>query len=151
MQIRGGIDLVSGLAFIGIGLFVAVQAALGYGLGTPMRMGPGFFPACVGLALAGVGMVVVIRALLVGGPPLPTFAWWPILLVMAATLVFGFLVSVVGLVLATIACVVIGAAAGPEFRLREALVLGIVLAVLSVLIFVTGLHQLFPIWPRWLA
>ncbi len=47
--------------------------------------------------------------------------------------------------------VVVSAFAGHEFKLKEVLVLAFALIVLSVLVFVKGLGQPFPLWPSFLS
>ncbi|MGE5252641.1 MAG: tripartite tricarboxylate transporter TctB family protein, partial [Planctomycetaceae bacterium] len=57
------------------------------------------------------------------------------------------LLQPVGLVLALVLMIIVSACAGQEFRLREALFLSVVLALLSVLVFAKGLGLPFPLWP----
>jgi len=148
MRISNPRDFWAGVAFGGFGLFMAVYAALNYQLGTAVRMGPGYFPAGVGGIVALLGLVLAVRAVRVEGPPLPRFAWRPILFVLAGGIAYGYLLKPLGLVLATVLAVVITAAGGYEFRLRESLLLSVALAIFSVAVFVYGLGLPFPLWPE---
>jgi predicted MFS family arabinose efflux permease len=56
-----------------------------------------------------------------------------------------------GLVLATVAAVVIGALGGHEFKWKEVLILSVLLVVFSVLVFVKGLTLPFPMCPEAMA
>ena len=64
---------------------------------------------------------------------------------------FGYLLKPIGLVLALALLVVVSAFAGHEFKLREVLLLSVVLIILSVLVFVKGLGLPFPLWPKFLG
>ena len=68
-----------------------------------------------------------------------------------ALLLFGYLLKPLGLVAALTLLVVVSAFAGHEFKLKEVLVLAFALIVLSVLVFVKGLGQPFPLWPAFLS
>jgi hypothetical protein len=65
-----------------------------------------------------------------------------------ALLLFGYLLKPFGLVLALALLVFVSAYAGHEFKWREALVLALALILLSALVFVKGLGQPFPLWPK---
>ena len=56
--LAGGIFVLIGGAF--------VVGSLGYELGTPLRMGPGYFPLLVGAILAALGLAVVVKGLIAG-------------------------------------------------------------------------------------
>lgn len=101
-------DLVAGTIFVAIGLFFVV-ASLQYRLGTPDRMGPGFFPLMLGLLLGLLGGGVILGALR-GAPQeggrIGAINLRGLAIIVLATVVFGLLIQPLGL-LATLA---IGAA-----------------------------------------
>jgi hypothetical protein len=74
-----------------------------------------------------------------------------LLFITVALLLFGYLLKPFGLVLALALLVFVSAFAGHEFKLREVLVLALALILLSVLVFVKGLGQPFPLWPKFLG
>ena len=147
MRIKNPTDFWTGLAFGGFGLFAAVYAAFNYKLGTAVRMGPGYFPAWIGGLVAILGLVLVLRALQLEGPPLSRMRLRPTLLVLGASIAFGYLLKPLGLVLATMVLVTVSALGGHEFRWREALALAAGLAAFAVGVFVWGLGLPFPLWP----
>jgi hypothetical protein len=51
----------------------------------------------------------------------------------------------------TVIVVMLAASAGHEFRFGEALLNAALLALLAYLLFVWGLNQPIPVWPRFLA
>lgn len=141
-------DFWAGALFGGFGLFAAVYAALNYKLGTALRMGPGYFPLCIGGIVALLGAVVALRALRIDGPPLPPLQWRPTLFILGGSVAYGYAVKPLGLVASTMLIVLISAAGGHEFRWREAALLAIALAVFSLGVFVYGLGLPFPLWPE---
>jgi len=68
--------------------------------------------------------------------------------VLAGTVAFGYLLKPLGLVLATLVVVFVSAWGGHEFKLREAVVLFVVLAIFSVAVFIYGLGLPMSIWPE---
>lgn len=89
------------------------------------------------------GMAAVALFLLLGafGPR----ALW---IILAGTVAFGYLLKPLGLVLATVVVVVVSAWGGHEFKLREVIILTVVLAIFGVAVFVYGLGLPMNIWPE---
>jgi hypothetical protein len=67
--------------------------------------------------------------------------------VLGSVVLFGAIVQHVGVAISTVILIVTASAASHEFRPREALVAGVLLAVLAVGVFVIGLQLQLPIWP----
>jgi hypothetical protein len=150
MKIKSPKDFWAGLMFIAVGLFFVI-GAWNYELGSAARMGPAYFPTMVGGLLAVIGVVVFFLSLVVTGGKVAAFPLRLILFMTVALLLFGYLLKPLGLVAALTLLVVVSALAGHEFKLKEALVLASALIVLSVLVFVKGLGQPFPLWPAFLS
>src|ERR1700712_3125212 len=127
--IRSPKDFFAGLIFVGFGL-AAIILGSAYQLGTAARMGPGYFPRILGIGLVLLGGAVSLRALRVAGPPLPGWKWRPVIIVLASVVLFGILVTRIGLVLATIGLIFFASLASLEFRPRESLISGVLLAAL---------------------
>ena len=144
--VRSPKDLVAGLLFIAVGI-AAIAIASNYTLGTAARMGPGYFPRILGMLMIVLGAILALRSLRLAGPPLPGWKWRPVLVVLGSVVVFGLIVTRVGLVLSTILLIVMASAASREFRPREALISGGLLALLCVGVFVIGLKLQIAIWP----
>jgi hypothetical protein len=144
--IRHPKDFLSGLIFVAFGV-AAIVLGSGYPLGTAARMGPGYFPRILGILLIALGGALSLRALRTSGSPLPGWKWRPVIVVLVSVIVFGLVVTHIGLVLATVGLIVASSAASGEFRPKEALISGIVLAALAVGVFVIGLKIQLPIWP----
>jgi hypothetical protein len=144
--IRHPKDFVAGLIFIAFGI-AAIVIGSNYALGSAARMGPGYFPRILGILLILLGAALALRALRLKGAPLPSWKWRPTLVVLGSVILFGLIVTRAGLVLSTIILVVLSSTASLEFRPKEALISGVLLAALAVGIFVIGLKLQLPIWP----
>ena len=144
--IRHPKDFFAGLLFIAFGL-AAIVIGSNYTLGTAARMGPGYFPRILGILLIALGSALAIRALRFNGPPVPAFKWRPLLVVLISVATFGLIVNRVGVVVSTMLLIVAASAASHEFRWRESLIAGAILAALAVGVFVVGLKLQLPIWP----
>jgi Tripartite tricarboxylate transporter TctB family len=144
--VRSPKDLVAGLLFIATGI-AAIAIAANYTLGTAARMGPGYFPRILGILLIIIGAILALRSLQLSGAPLPGWKWRPVLVTLGSVVMFGLIVTRAGLVVSTILLIVLASAASHEFRPREAVISGIVLAALAVGVFVIGLKLQIGIWP----
>ncbi len=142
-----------GAFFVIVGSGAAWEARR-YALGSARDMGPGYFPLCLGLLLAVIGVVLLARSL----PGVDTSRWraaadtlrasrlWPIAL---SLLGFGLVVEHTGLFIATVGLVIASSAAGGDFRWRTATVWGLVVATFCSLLFVKLLGMQLPVWPTW--
>jgi len=148
--IRHPKDFWSGVIFIAIGLFAIIHGTK-YSLGTAARMGPGYFPRILGILLILLGAILSFRALRLNGPPLPGWKWRPTVVVLGSVVLFGTIVQPVGIAISTVILIVGASAASPEFRPREALIAGVLLAALAVGVFVIGLKLQLPIWPAFMS
>jgi hypothetical protein len=110
-------------------------------------MGPGYFPRILGILLIVLGAVLALRGTRTSGPPLPRFHWRPLVVVLGSVVLFGAIVNWMGVALSTVILIVAASAASREFRPREALIAGVLLATLAVGVFVIGLQLQLPIWP----
>ena len=144
--IRHPKDFVAGLLFVAVGI-AAIVIGSNYPLGTAARMGPGYFPRILGILLIVLGAALALRALRLNGPKLPGWHWRPTLIVLGSVVLFGAIVRTVGVALSTVLLIVTASAASHEFRPRESLIAGVLLAALAVGVFVIGLQLQLPIWP----
>ena len=130
--------MLSGVVFVAIGA-AGLWIGRDYALGTPFRMGPGYFPRVLCGLLVAIGLFVAVRGLIAGGEAPERLIWRPLLLITLATVAFAALITTAGLAPAAFAVVLIGAMGGPEFRVLEALVLAVLLAGAAVALFILGL------------
>jgi hypothetical protein len=144
--VRSPKDFVAGLMFIVVGI-AAIVIASNYTLGTAARMGPGYFPRILGILMITLGAILALRSFKLKREPLPGWRWKPVLVVLGSVVIFGAIVNWAGLVLSTVLLIVMSSAASHEFRPKEAVISGILLAILAVGVFVIGLKLQIGIWP----
>lgn len=139
-------DILAGLVFIGFGLAFAIGAT-SYGIGTPVRMGPGFFPLVVGGLLVVFGAIIVIRPSFdTEAGPIVTPAWRAAALVLVAVVAFGLTVRGLGLLPSILLTSLLASLASRVTSPVGALVLAVALTAVSVLIFVVGLSLRLPLF-----
>ena len=150
MKIKAPKDFWAGVMFIGTGMFFLVWAVMHYQMGTAVRMGPAYFPAVLGGLLAVLGLLVLLQSLAMDGPPVPKFAFRPLILISLACVIYGYVMKPGGLLVATAALVFVSAYGGHEFKWKEVTILSLILILFSVLVFVKGLTLPFPICPSFI-
>jgi hypothetical protein len=145
-RIRNPKDFCAGALFVAVGV-ATVLLSTRYTLGTAARMGPGYFPRMLGILLIVLGGVLAARGFKFSGSGFTPFRWRPALVVLGSVVLFGAIVRPLGVALSTVILIVAASAASHEFRPRESLVVGVLLAALAVGVFVVGLQLQLPIWP----
>lgn len=147
--IRKPKDFFAGLLFLAVALGT-FYVARDYSMGSARRMGPAYFPTLLAWALAGLSLILLVRSLFGGREAMEGIALKPLALVILGAVAFALLLRPAGLVVAVLAVVLVGAAGSSESRPLPALLLALGLAAGSVLVFVVGLEQPFPILGEWL-
>lgn len=152
MRIHNHRDFWAGVMFLAIGAAFAGFAQQ-YSLGTPARMGPGFFPTMLGVLLALLGVVIVLGSFAGTGAPLRVapVRWRPLALILLSVLLFALTLPKLGLIVAVVLLIGVSALAAHDFRGKETLASIVVLLALSWLVFVEGLDLQFPVWPVFLT
>ncbi len=149
MSVRSWKDLWSGV------LYVALAAGfLWFGrdfrMGTASRMGPGYFPLVLAWVLLGFGVLSVVRSFLVEGEGIGGMAPKPLAIITAAVVLFGLLLTPLGLVVAMPVLIVVSAMASSQsvYDVKGALIV-IGLTLFCILVFVKGLGVPMPIFGSW--
>ena len=161
MNIKSQKDFFSGLMFIIVGAAFAI-GAYSYSMGEGARMGPGYFPRLLGIALAVLGSVVLFKSLTVAtadGDKVGSFAWKPLTCIIGANLVFGLCIGglpsikfpALGMIVGIYALTFIASLAAEQYKIKEVFLLSTFLAILSYLAFIVLLKLQFPVWPAFLA
>lgn len=145
-------DFWSGLMFAAAGAGFAI-GALNYSMGSSVRPGPGYFPLGLGLLLGLIGIVIIGKSFLAaaGEAPLGPIRWRPLLIVVAAIVVFGLALPRLGMAATLPLLIVVISTASEQFRWREVLVNCIVLTAGSWAVFIKGLQLTIPVWPAFLS
>jgi Tripartite tricarboxylate transporter TctB family len=143
-------DIGAGLIFIAIGILFGL-GSLELELGTPLRMGPGYFPLVLSFILVALGLVILAHGF--GHPTtgLLVVPWRGLVLILAAPVVFGLTVRGLGLVPAVMLVVLISAFASARMSVLLALVLTVALTLFCVLVFSFGLGLPLRLFGPWLV
>lgn len=152
LKIRSQKDFASGLLYVAVGSAFAIGATE-YKLGTPERMGPGYFPFWLGVLLGITGLIVLAGSLRAAGErttlpklDLRTLAW-----ILSAVVLFGLMLQPLGLVVSLVALVVVSSAASHEFSWKGALLNALLLLSICLGAFIYGLGLQLPVWPAFIA
>ena len=171
MKIKSERDFWSGLMFIGIGVIFAVGAT-NYSMGPACppndpcaasmwaRMsqlsahpGAGYFPLGLSVLLGILGAVVLFKSLTIeseGGDKVGSFAWRPLIIIVAAIAVFGGMLEPLGMLISVPVLIILVSLAGDEFSWKGVLISAVILTLASWAIFVLGLKLTLPVLP-WFA
>jgi hypothetical protein len=149
LKLKSQKDFWSGLMFIVAGIAFA-WGATAYNFGSAARPGPGYFPFGLGVLLAILGAIVLLKSLTVDTPdgdPVEKFAWRPIIVITLSLVVFGFVLPKLGMIISLPLLVFMASFAGDEFHPVEVAINAAVLTVGSWAIFIKGLGLTIPLWP----
>jgi hypothetical protein len=153
VRIKSQKDFWSGLMFIVVGGAFAI-GALNYSFGSSARPGPAYFPFGLGLLLAILGAMILFEALTIeteDGEPIGKFAWRPLLIILGAVLLFGFMLPRAGMVISLPVLVLISAYASDEHTWVGTIINAAILTVMSWLVFIVGLKLTIPLWPAFMG
>jgi hypothetical protein len=143
-------DVIGGLVMIAIGLFWAIWAQEHYRLGTPTRMGPGWFPMYLGYVLAVIGALITLPAWFRQrqGDPV-VIEWRPMIWITASVLVFAATVKWIGLTPAIFLQIGLCVLGDTKLGIVGTLILAALTAIACHLIFYVGLDVQLPpfVWP----
>jgi len=153
VKIKSQRDFFSGLMFLVVGLAFA-WGATDYSMGSGARPGPGYFPMMLSVLMAIIGAIVIFTSLTIeveGGDPVGDIAWRPLLVVVAAIVLFAVALPRLGLVITTPLLIIVVSFASTEFKWPGVLIASVVLDVFSWLVFVKGLNLTIPLWPAFMT
>jgi len=134
--------------FIAIGAFFAILAR-SYQMGTPAKMGSGYFPFWLGVLLGLLGLFVLLGSLKSTAPEsgIGKWDWKSVLWVTVSVLIFAISLPYAGLVVSLVVLIFVSAMASHEFHWKGTLVSAVLLNVIAYFAFVWGLKLQFPVWP----
>jgi hypothetical protein len=145
MRLKNPQDFWSGVMFIAFGV-VAVIVSRDYPMGSAMRMGPGYFPTYIGVALIILGAIIAAVSFKSVGEAIGRFPWKAIVLLCAAFIGFALGMETVGFIPSLAILIVLSALAGREWRWKEIVAEVIVLTIGAWAIFIYGIELPFPLW-----
>jgi len=128
-------DVIGGVLTIGIAAGVLIESS-GYGYGTILRMGPGYFPTVLGILLLGLGLALTVRGLQRQEEPIALPQLRPVVLIGAAISLFALTLPTFGLAPAIMLLVTVSAYASPVRRPVVIVLLGLGLTAFAYIVFV---------------
>jgi len=132
-------DIAGGGLLILLGLGIAYYTYTHYSIGSMRQMGPGMFPAMMGLLLAALGVATLVPAFFRVGVHYQLEAR-PLLAIGGGLVSFPIIYPFLGLVPAIVSTAVLAGFADKTSTLRAKIVLGLVLSVICYLVFILGLR-----------
>ena len=118
---------------------IAFVMALDYPFGSALRMGPGYFPRVLSGILIAFGLIVGLRGLRTGEAVHGVWGWKALAFISVAFVAFGWLMDRVGFVPSLVVLFLISCLGGHEFKLKEVVILTIVMIVFAWAVFIKGL------------
>ncbi len=141
-------DVAAGLFFLALAA-AAFVLALDLPAGRAARMGPGFYPRLVALALGGVALALLVRGIWFRRhEAVEGFTFRPVASVTVAILIFAGGTPVLGLFLSALAATLATGCLSREFTLREGALIGAGLGAFVSLVFVVALGLPLPVFPK---
>lgn len=148
MSLRNPKDFWTGIIYIAFGA-AAILIARDYGMGSPRKMGPAFFPVILSILLIVIGAISLTRSFLRPGTPFGSVAVKGLVLVTGATVLFGLILRGAGLLIAMPALVITSAYGSSKFNWRTSIVSAVVLTAFCIVIFLKGLGIPIPVLGTW--
>lgn len=139
------------------GLLLLVLTACGlylnldHTVGTASRMGPGYMPLVVFLALGGLGAAVLVTGFFGEPAAIEDIAWRKVALIVASLVAFGLLLEDLGMAVATIVLVVLSGLADSDQTPKGIAALTVALVAICWVVFAWGLRINVPFLPPFLT
>lgn len=145
LKIKSQEDFWAGLMFIGFGV-LAIVISRDYPMGSAMRMGPGYFPTGLGAIMVLLGSIITLLSFKVEGGKIKPFAWKPMIVLAIAFCTFAWGIDHIGFIPSLAIMILLSSVAGREFKLKEVLILMVILIVGCWALFIKGLELPFPLF-----
>ena len=143
--IRNRRRLYAGLIIVASGL-AGVVFARNLQFGSAAAMGPGFLPTICSWLIVVLGVLIATRSLHESAEAIDRIVPRPVLMITLAVGIFAVLVERAGLGITVFLTAFVASYAGPA-RFVETIVLALIAAVATVVVFVLLLGLTIPIWP----
>lgn len=141
-------DLAGGVFAISFGVFV-LDWARHYPIGSPLRMGPGFFPIVLAGSIIILGTALALHALRRRPPPTAgAIQLRPIIMIATAITLFALMIERNGIVPASMALILVSALGAPRWHPWRSLIVAAATTGAIYLIFIVILKMPFTV-ARW--
>ncbi len=143
-------NALCGAIFIAFGAYFGLNS-LGMELGTPFRMGPGFFPLFLAAILIVLGLVIAIQAIRVEGEPIGSLPLRGMAFILPAPVLFALTLKGLGFVPSIFLATLLASFASTKVRIPTALILAALMTAFTTAVFVYGLGLPFRLFGPWLG
>lgn len=147
-------DITTGVLFIAISVIFLILGK-NLELGTPKNMGPGFFPLVILLAIAGIGLALIVSAIrtypVAKAPKRKDRSMWrPLSCILGSVLLFALLVDSFGLAPSLVPTILFATLGRTPWRPVRSVVLAVLITLSTWLIFTVALGMPIPLfaWPK---
>ena len=147
LELRNNKDFWAGVMFILVGS-IAIITAWDYPLGSTLRMGPGYFPVVLSGIMIVFGLIVMLKGLHQSEKIQGNWSIRALIILPFSMVLFGILMVITGFIPALIALIFVSAASGRKFKVKEVLLLTVMLVAISWTIFIWGLGLPFPMFSK---
>lgn len=145
-------DVAAGGFFVAVGALYGGMALRSLSMGSPLSMGPGYFPMVLCGLLIVLGSATAIRGLFIGGAtPFGRIPWRAVVMLSLATIFFATFLRQLGLFPSIFGSTLIAALASSQIKLVTAIVTALVVAVFCVVVFSYGIRLPIPVLGTWFA
>jgi hypothetical protein len=136
--------------------FMIIAGLFAYGttdlsMGSPIRMGPGYFPLMLAIILALLGFAILVKAVGRETSPIGAIPWRGILFILAGPVVFGLTVRGLGLAPAIGLVALIATLASARATWTLMIAIPVALVLFCVIVFSYGLGLPYALIGPWLA
>lgn len=145
MQSVNQTDFVGGISLTIFGVATTGYAYVALPLGTLRQMGPGLFPATIGVLLAIIGAFITLNAFKSSGR-LPDFEVRSAIAVIAGLSGFALTIDQFGLIVAVFVLILLSSFASRKLTLQAVFVITVILCVLAWGIFILGFNMPIRLW-----
>jgi len=147
-------DIIAGILMVLMGGSVAGWAYNFYPLGSVTHMGPGMFPAALGVLLVLIGVLVALPAFYRAGPAIPMPDFRAFFFVGLALTMFAMTIRWLGLVPAIVLVTMVSVLADNKLGIIGSIILAIGLSITGWLIFSVALgiplQPFTQVWENWM-
>lgn len=138
-------DFCAGVMFFVVGA-IAVVVAWEYPFGSNLRMGPGYFPVCLGAIMMGLGLIIMLQGVRNKVKIQGSWSIRALILLPFSLVIYGLLMDAAGFIPALVALIFVSALSGREFKFKEVLMMTAILVPFSWVIFIWGLGLPYPMF-----
>lgn len=143
-------DIAAGLLFLAVGLHFALGAWLTLRMGSPLQMGPGYFPLVLGLILCALGIAIIAVALRGAPVKLDAVSWRGVALVTASIIFFAVTIRGLGVAFGLGGAVLLAALSTEKNSLLQSIMIAAVFTAASIVVFIWLLGIPLPVIGPWL-